>query len=179
MATPEHTTNTAASIDTDADTNLADDGLGDDVTYVVTLDDPEEYERYLDAVTNQNDADSVVVQLESPFASPDSDTAQANLDYARACMRHSLLQGETPFASHLLYTQPGVLDDDDPTQRTLGINAGLALMARAADMVVVYTDRGISPGMQQGITRAENLHLPVVYRTLPDYQAPDVAGGEE
>src|SRR4029077_21043205 len=35
-------------------------------------------------------------------------------------------QGGGPFASHLLDTQPGVLDDQVPDERRLGIAAGLA-----------------------------------------------------
>ena len=34
---------------------------------------------------------------------------QENLEYARRCMSHSIGMGESPFLSHLLYTQ--VLDD--------------------------------------------------------------------
>jgi hypothetical protein len=37
-----------------------------------------------------------------------------------------LLRGESPIASHLLYTQPGILKDDVPEERPLGIEAGLA-----------------------------------------------------
>lgn len=46
------------------------------------------------------------VILESPFAGH----VESNIEYARACIRDSLLRGEAPLASHLLYTQPGILD---------------------------------------------------------------------
>lgn len=62
------------------------------------------------------------VILESPYAGD----VGANLAYARAALRDSLMRGETPVASHLLYTQTGVLDDSDPAERELGISAGLA-----------------------------------------------------
>ena len=42
------------------------------------------------------------------------------------CLRDSLLRGEGPITSHLLYTQPGVLDDQIPEERQMGIDAGLA-----------------------------------------------------
>ena len=103
----------------------------------------------------------ILVVLESPYA---GDVA-ANEAYARACMRDCLAQGEAPFASHLLYTQPGVLDDTDPGERAAGIYAGLQ-WARHADKAVVYTDHGISAGMQLGIARHEVNGLPVEYRTL-------------
>lgn len=88
-----------------------------------------------------------LVVIESPFA---GDVA-ANVEYAKRCVRDCLARGESPYASHLFFTQRGILDDDDPTERKLGIDAGLA-WARAADAVVVYIDRGISDGMRHGMS---------------------------
>jgi len=102
-----------------------------------------------------------LVILESPFA---GDVA-ANTDYARACLRDSLARGEAPIASHLLYTQPGVLDDDVPEERAWGIDAGLA-WRRVAEGSVVYIDRGISKGMEYGIKAARDAGLPVEFRSL-------------
>lgn len=102
-----------------------------------------------------------LVILESPYA---GDIAE-NVTYARACLRDSLLRGEAPIASHLLYTQPGVLCDEVPAERAHGIEAGLA-WGRVADATVVYTDRGISRGMRYGIAAAEKAARPVEYRTL-------------
>lgn len=90
------------------------------------------------------------VILESPYAGD----VEQHVAYARRCLRHSLFCGEAPIASHLLYTQPGVLDDEVPDERTLGIEAGLAWGVEAA-ATVVYVDYGISRGMQFGIGRAE------------------------
>jgi len=101
------------------------------------------------------------VILESPFAGD----VEANLAYARACLADCLRRGEAPLASHLLYTQPGVLDDDDPAERALGIEAGLAWGA-FADATVVYQDLGISRGMQQGINRADAEGRDVEFRWL-------------
>lgn len=102
------------------------------------------------------------VVLESPFAGD----VEANLAYARACIRDSLLRGEAPIASHLLYTQPGILNDDDRNERAHGINAGHAWMYDAAQAVIVYVDRGISGGMEAGIRVATLLGLPVERRSL-------------
>lgn len=101
------------------------------------------------------------VILESPYAGD----IEANVAYARACVRDSLLRGEAPIASHLLYTQPGILRDDVPGERQHGIDAGLAwrLVAEAS---VIYTDRGITPGMELGIERALAAGLAVEYRSL-------------
>jgi hypothetical protein len=102
-----------------------------------------------------------LVILESPFAGDE----QANIDYARLCVRDSLMRGEAPIASHLLYTQPTILDDNVPKQRNQGIAAGLA-WGKVADATVVYTDRGISHGMALGILSAVNLDRPVEYRSI-------------
>src|SRR5262245_19951132 len=100
-----------------------------------------------------------LVILESPFK-PVGSTAEARqrdlerkIDYARRCMRDVLLRGEAPMASHLLYTQPNVLSDDDFAERRLGIAAGLA-WGHAARLTVVYIDLDITEGMQQGIANA-------------------------
>ena len=90
---------------------------------------------------------------------------QLAIDYARDAMRDALMRGEAPFANHLLYTQDGVLDDDKPTERSLGIEAGLR-WGEAAEKTVVYTDLGISSGMKLGIRRAKENGRPVEYRTL-------------
>ena len=101
------------------------------------------------------------VILESPYAGD----VETNLRYARAAMRDCLLRGEAPYASHLLYTQPGVLDDDDPGERQQGIDAGLA-WGDAADAAVVYTDLGISAGMKYGIARHREAGRAIEFRTL-------------
>jgi hypothetical protein len=102
-----------------------------------------------------------LVILESPFAGD----VEANIKYARECVHDSLSRGEAPIASHLLYTQPGVLDDNDPKERQWGIDAGLAWKA-VAHGSVVYTDLGISKGMQYGIDAAKRAGIPVEYRKL-------------
>lgn len=99
-----------------------------------------------------------LVLLESPYAG----NVEENTAYARKCMADCLKRGEAPFASHLLYTQ--MLDDLKPEERSLGIEAGLAWGAKAA-ATVVYTDKGISLGMELGIERAHNQGRPVEFRT--------------
>lgn len=104
------------------------------------------------------------VILESPYAGD----IERNVAYARRCIRHSLMLGEAPIASHLLYTQIGILRDEAPTERLHGINAGHAWI-RGADAMVVYIDYGVSPGMESAIERAIFYDLPVMRRQiLPD-----------
>lgn len=102
-----------------------------------------------------------LVILESPYAGD----VQRNIEYGRQCLRDSLLRGEAPIASHLLYTQPGVLNDEDPAERMQGMSAGLAWL-ESSEATIVYTDLGISSGMQHGIDMATALGKPVEYRTL-------------
>lgn len=101
------------------------------------------------------------VILESPYAGD----ITANVAYARRALRDSLMRGEAPIASHLLYTQPGVLRDHDPVERQHGIDAGLA-WREVAQATVVYADRGISEGMQYGIAKAVASGIPVEYRYI-------------
>jgi hypothetical protein len=105
------------------------------------------------------------VILESPYRGATPEETAANIEYARKCVKDSLRRGEAPIASHLLYTQPGILDDTIAVEREQGIKAGLA-WRKVATASVVYTDRGISPGMQKGIDAAIDSLTPVEYRTI-------------
>jgi len=105
--------------------------------------------------------DHRLVILESPYAGD----IEQNVEYARLCVRDSLLRGESPIASHLLYTQPGILDDSDQEERRFGIEAGLAWLS-VADAVVVYTDRSVTKGMKHGISAATEANVPIEYRSL-------------
>lgn len=106
-----------------------------------------------------------LVILESPYAASNPTDAARNVEYARRCVRDSLLRGEAPLASHLLYTQPGILRDEVPSERAHGIAAGLAWVPHAAASVV-YIDHGISSGMQYGIDVATDAGIPIEYRRV-------------
>jgi hypothetical protein len=101
------------------------------------------------------------VILESPYAGE----VEANLAYAKACIVDCLKRGEAPIASHLLFTQPGILDDAIPAERQIGITAGLAWQ-NVANAIVVYVERGISEGMKRGIEAAHKAGVPVEYRWI-------------
>jgi hypothetical protein len=101
------------------------------------------------------------VVVESPYAGD----VDANIAYARRAIADCLSRGEAPIASHLLFTQPGVLDDDDPDERELGIASGLAWHA-VADAVVFYVDRGWSSGMLRAKAYAEQAGATVETRTI-------------
>lgn len=105
-----------------------------------------------------------LVLIESPFAGD----VETNIKFARACMRDSLNRGEAPFAMHLLYTQDGILDDGIPEERNLGIEAGLA-WGKYARRTVVYTNLGITQGMERGIQRATEEGRKIEYRELDSW----------
>lgn len=101
----------------------------------------------------------MIVTIESPFAG----NVEFNREYAKLAMKDSLMRGESPFLSHLLYTQ--VLDDLNPDQRLAGIEAGLEFQ-KVADLVAVYVDLGVSSGMKVAIERAIANGVPIQYRHL-------------
>lgn len=105
------------------------------------------------------------VIIESPFAGQ----VERNLAYVRACMRDCLLRGEAPFASHALYTQPGVLDDATPAERALGIEAGFEW--RWGARTLFYVDLGWSRGMKQALEDCEIHKHPFEERRLGGYWA--------
>jgi hypothetical protein len=100
-----------------------------------------------------------LVILESPYAGE----VNANLAYARRCLKDCALRNESAQASHLLLTQ--VLDDNKPDERALGIALGLA-WRKAADYSVFYTDRGWSRGMLAALESALDEKRPISLRAL-------------
>ena len=107
------------------------------------------------------DTSGLFVVVESPYAGD----VENNINYARNCLRDCFMRGEFPFASHLLYTQKGILDDNIKKERSKGILAGFAWGTKA-DLTAVYIDLGITTGMQQGISNAKEQGRKIVYRRI-------------
>ena len=119
------------------------------------------------------------VIIESPFAgrgdrhSIRERDREDNIEYARTAMRDSILRGEAPFASHLLYTQDGILDDSIEAERKIGIACG-AMWRQRALKTIFYTDREWSPGMIEALRyvllHSMSFKLRSLHRTpqLPD-----------
>lgn len=101
------------------------------------------------------------VIIESPYAGD----VRRNTSYARKCVRHSLMQGEAPLASHLLYTQPQILNENVPEEREQGIVAGLEWYA-GAELCAVYADYGISTGMQTAMNYAVKCGVKIEVRYI-------------
>jgi len=102
-----------------------------------------------------------LVSIESPYAGD----VERNVRYAKACVRDCLRRGEAPYASHLFFTQDGLLDDTVPEERKLGMEAGKAWELHA-DLTAVYTDLGMSSGVKWGIEKAKAAGRPVEMRSL-------------
>lgn len=104
-----------------------------------------------------------LVILESPYAG----NIERNIRYARACVRDCLDRRESAIASHLLFTQEGILNDAVPEERIRGIAAGWA-WSRVADYIVFYEDLGWSRGMLGARQLYESRGVPFEIRTLGD-----------
>lgn len=102
-----------------------------------------------------------LVILESPYRG----NVLANEQYARRAMKDSIVRGEAPFASHLLYTQKGILDDAQRDDRELGIRLGFA-WSHCADMHVFYTDLGWSKGMIDALAFCKRTHMDFEFRAV-------------
>jgi hypothetical protein len=96
--------------------------------------------------------------LESPYAGPTETAVQQNVKYAQAAMHDSLSRGESPYASHLLYTH-------DLHERVWGIEAGFA-WREVTDRSVFYIDRGVSGGMVHGARHADEQGAEIIVRSL-------------
>lgn len=107
------------------------------------------------------------VIIESPYAGNKEEIIR-NENYARSAAIDCLSKGEIPFASHILYTQKGILDDKKPAQRRLGIEAGLTF-GEICGKSVLYSDLGMTEGMVEGIEKAKNSGRNVEIRQVENF----------
>jgi hypothetical protein len=131
-----------------------------------------------------------LVIVESPFAPKQKDPAKAAVELARnkayvaAAMHDCFMRGEVPFASHAIYTLPGVLDDTIPEQREQGIQAGFRvaevfqIAANALHFTfgfkrVFYEDRDWSRGMMLGLEDAKRYSQKHETRSIGEQWAKD------
>lgn len=94
-----------------------------------------------------------LVYICTPFAGDIED----NLCFARAACRYASDCGYAPIAVHLLY--PQILDDTDPTEREIGIQMGLRVLA-SCDEVWICGER-ISHGMSCELAEAKRLGVQI------------------
>ncbi len=108
------------------------------------------------------------VIIESPFAG-----GFKHVEYARLCVRDCIDRGDFPFASHLLFTQKGILDDKIPDERKRGIAAANGWL-EVADYIAVYMDLGVTRGMLIGVAKASKLGKPIHLRWLREKRDEEV-----
>lgn len=121
----------------------------------------------------------LIVCIESPFKPAESEVKEyegrysraellrQNLVYARLALLNSLLRGEAPLASHLLYTQ---VWSEKPELRAGGIMAGIEVH-HVCGLVALYTDLGVSTGMKAAEDHAALIHAERGRRTILDAHA--------
>lgn len=105
------------------------------------------------------------VIIESRFSSDTIEGLVLNKKFTLACMRDCFIRGEAPYASHVIYAQTHILDDFQSNERAIGMHAGF-LWGDLGELTVVYTDLGISSGMEMGINHAKKINRKIEYRTL-------------
>lgn len=108
------------------------------------------------------------VIIESPFGNEDPIEVQKNIVYVRAAIRLCKARGLAAYASHALYTLPGILDDRVRDERRRGMLAGFAIGALFRKRIF-FTDRGISSGMIEGAVQARELGQEIVSDVVPGW----------
>lgn len=89
-----------------------------------------------------------------------------NLKLAKDACTFAALRGCDPVAPHLFY--PQFLDDNDPTERVLGMELGLKAL-QSCDELWIISPR-ISSGMSTEIKTAKQLGIPVLVFTVAGFR---------
>lgn len=97
------------------------------------------------------------VYICSRFRPDENHSVDDNIRRALYACEIAITKGYAPFAPHLIY--PRFLDDDEPNERTLGMEAGKAWLA-ACDELWQW-GASVSEGMAEEITFARTLGIPV------------------
>lgn len=103
------------------------------------------------------------VLVVTPFMAEDPAKAAKMNRYALRATKDSLGKNEAPLASHLFYSE--VLNVRNPIERDIGLQSQLTWL-KAADIVAVYLDFGITPAMQVAINAAVLKNKRIEYRTI-------------
>ena len=94
------------------------------------------------------------------ICSPYRGDTERNTQYAQELTRRAVLKGYTPITPHLYITQ--ALDDADPAERALGMEAGLHLL-EPCKYIMIGGHYGLSEGMRHKIERAHRLGKTFLY----------------
>ena len=93
------------------------------------------------------------------ICSPYRDNEEYNVAKAQFYCQFATEQGVVPIAPHIYF--PQFLDDNDPTDRRLGLEIGLDLLKHCAELWVFGTR--ISEGMLNEIEAAKRFGIPVLF----------------
>lgn len=104
-----------------------------------------------------------LVLVVTPYTSEDVALVPRQMAYAKACMQDSIGRGEAPYNGPLLYTQ--FLNDRQTHEHDVGMLSTLSWM-NACDLVVVYSDYGLTSNMQTIINQARIRMKRIEYRVL-------------
>lgn len=101
------------------------------------------------------------VIVETPYSSD----RPLNIAYLKACLRNCILRNESPYASHWMIAESGILNEDDPAERKLGIELG-HLWITHDNTSIFYLDRGFSHGMALGLQARLRIDRKFIFRIL-------------
>lgn len=113
--------------------------------------DPTAYEALKNIEKNQN---RKIVFICSAYAGD----IELNTLRAKRYGRFAITKKVTPFIPHLLY--PQILNEDNPLERTLGIEMGLKILSKCQELWVFGTK---SKCMSLEIDEAKKLKIPIKY----------------
>ncbi len=88
--------------------------------------------------------------------SPCRGDVEINLRFARAVAAHIARHGDTSVGSHLILAGP--LDDEVPSDRSCGLDAGLHLVS-LCDLLYAFVEAGSEPSQGVGLESAEAVRL--------------------
>lgn len=103
------------------------------------------------------------VIIESPYASEDTAMMQRHVNYAKYAFKDSMSRGEAPMAGFILYGQ--MMNDRQKIDHDIALVVHLSWIPKC-DLLVVYADYGISPGMQAAINTAKIKMVKTEYRII-------------
>ena len=106
------------------------------------------------------------------ICSPYRGDTERNAKYAAALTRTAVMKGYTPITPHLYLTQ--ALDDRNPEERALGMEAGLHLL-EPCEAIMIGGYYGISEGMRYEIERAHRLGKTFLFADTVDVNIMDAA----
>lgn len=100
----------------------------------------------------------MLVYVATPYRADTQEQFEKQVAYTKQVARKEVQKGNDVIVPHLYY--PLFLNDEDNTERRLGMLSALALL-RKCEEVVVGVRFGISEGMSEEIRQAEKLNIKI------------------